>query len=297
MQFAELSDADLHYLSMPADDGVENPDSLVMVHGLASSMGFWYMGLAPMFSSSHRVTLYDLRGHGASSMTHQGYTPESLAEDLLRLLDFLEIESTHLLGHSYGGQVALHFAYRYPDRLKSLVLADVHLSEIKKRQRLGNWHLWPQIKQRFAEVDITLNEDDCEFGYRLLEEMARIHVEYPRRAKQLIGAFSPFSGRGGNRLARRWLELLDNETARQEIYSHDGIDREMLRAINIPTLALYGEHSQALVSGRVVARNIAALDFDIIPAAGHFFPVSKPALVADACYKFWSQRGMLVNVA
>jgi len=268
-----------------------------MIHGLASSMGFWYMGVAPLLSTRHQIILYDQRGHGGSSMPVEGYTPKALASDLSDLLDQLDIESAHLVGHSFGGQVALHFAHQHPDRLKSLVLADVHLSEMKKRQRLGEWRPWAKIKPRLAELGMSLNEEDSDFGYRLLEVMARIHVEHPRRAKQLIGVLSPFGGSGGYRMARRWLSLLENEVAYQEIYSHDGISKQLLAEIEVPTLALYGELSQAMVSGRVPARNIADLEFETVAGGGHFFPANKPNDVADACYRFWSNRGMLTIAA
>lgn len=296
MAYAPIRGVKLHHLLIPAD-AEEEPVPIIMVHGLASSMGFWYMGLAPLLSAHHQIVLYDQRGHGASSMPVKGYAPKALSSDLLDLLDYLDIESAHLVGHSYGGQVALHFAHLHSERLKSLVLADVHLSEIKKRQRLGEWSPWSKIKPRLAEVGVILNEDDCDFGYRLLEVMARIQVEQPRRAKKLIGMFSPFSGSGGQRLARRWLALLENEMAHREIYSHDGIDKQLLKEVNVPTLALYGEHSQAMVSGRVIARNIPDLEFETIVGAGHFFPASKPELMADACHRFWCHRGLLTIAA
>ena len=78
------------------------PD-VVMVHGLAANLAFWYLKIVPHFTPHYRVTAYDLRGHGRSEMPPTGYTTRDLAEDLIALLDERGIEKAHLVGHSIGG--------------------------------------------------------------------------------------------------------------------------------------------------------------------------------------------------
>jgi hypothetical protein len=56
-----------------------------MVHGLATNLAFWYIRYVSAFSKRYRVTLYDLRGHGRSSITDSGYTPKNMAVDLQKL--------------------------------------------------------------------------------------------------------------------------------------------------------------------------------------------------------------------
>ena len=63
----------------------EGPD-LVFVHGLAASRAFWFLHYAVPLSRYFRVTLFDLRGHGYSSMPPDGYDPRTMAGDLLGLL-------------------------------------------------------------------------------------------------------------------------------------------------------------------------------------------------------------------
>lgn len=288
MPYVDLSDVSLHYQQIVSDDDAAHAEPVTLVHGLASNLAFWFMGAAPLLAVQHDVTLYDLRGHGKSSMPEEGYGPAAMAEDLLHLLDALDIDATHLLAHSYGGEVAIHFTHRYPERVKSLILADVHLSEMKKRQALGSWNMWPLFKEKLASLGIEMDEEDTDFGYRLLEVMARVQVEHPLRAKAVFAGISPFVNRGGRRMAKRWLELLENDRARQEIFAHDGIDKAMLQAIDVPCLAIYGARSQALVSGRVIANNMPYAQFETIPEAGHFFPLSRPKLLAKSCYRFWN---------
>src|SRR5262245_39122655 len=97
--------------------------NLVLVHGLMGNLAFWYPTAVAKLASDYRVTTLDLRGHGYSGMPSANYTTLDLAGDLKALFDHLRIECAHLVGHSYGGAVALHFAVLQPQRVTSLTLA------------------------------------------------------------------------------------------------------------------------------------------------------------------------------
>ncbi|MFL5542204.1 MAG: alpha/beta fold hydrolase, partial [Longimicrobiaceae bacterium] len=108
----------LHY----AQTG-RGPD-LVMVHGLGANLAFWGLRIAPLLAREFRVTSYDLRGHGRSAAPPAGYTCADMAGDLLGLMEHLELAPAHLVGHSFGGGVALLAAALRPERVRTLVLAD-----------------------------------------------------------------------------------------------------------------------------------------------------------------------------
>src|SRR3954470_22321966 len=78
-------------------------EDVVMIHGLAASLGFWYAGAAQWFTHFGQVTLYDLPGHGRSELRPSGYSPRQLAHDLGHLLDHLRLDRVHLVAHSFGG--------------------------------------------------------------------------------------------------------------------------------------------------------------------------------------------------
>lgn len=98
-----------------------------MIHGLAANLGFWYAAATQGFTRFGRVTMYDMLGHGHSQMAASGYSPGQLADHLGELLDCLQLDRVHLVAHSFGGMVALAFALRQPERVKSLILADVRV--------------------------------------------------------------------------------------------------------------------------------------------------------------------------
>src|SRR5262249_4217583 len=97
---------------------------LVMLHGLIiGSMTTWYFSAAPRLARTHRVTLYDLRGHGRSARPPSGYDLATMADDLDALLD----GPATLVGHSWGALVALRLALRRPERVNRLVLVEAPL--------------------------------------------------------------------------------------------------------------------------------------------------------------------------
>lgn len=115
------------------------PD-VVMLHGLASNLAFWYFTVAPLIARHARVTVYDLRGHGLSSAPPRGYTTGELAEDLLGLCDAVGAVRPVLVGHSFGGAVALHAASADPSRVEAVVLADAYLPVFEHGR---TWHVPP----------------------------------------------------------------------------------------------------------------------------------------------------------
>lgn len=130
MPFAELSGARIFYQQIG-----RGPD-LVFLHGLAANHAFWFTRIAFALKQRYRLTLYDLRGHGRSSMPPSGYTSQQQAEDLAELMDHLRLQDAILVGHSFGGNVALHFATLFPERVRALVVADTRVYALQPVQRL-----------------------------------------------------------------------------------------------------------------------------------------------------------------
>ena len=106
--------------------------NLVLIHGIASNLGQWQLGILPALVEHFRLTMYDLRGHGYSDMPATGYTPTHMLGDFSGLMDYLGIEQTSIVGHSYGGLVALCYALHHPERVdKSLQRGGIDIPEEK----------------------------------------------------------------------------------------------------------------------------------------------------------------------
>ncbi|MFC3607812.1 pyrimidine utilization protein D [Stutzerimonas tarimensis] len=95
--------------------------TLVLSSGLGGSAGFWAPQL-PALTDAFRVLVYDHQGTNRSPGTlADGYSIESMAVELLELLDTLKIRRCHLIGHALGGLVGLQIALLRPQLLQSLV--------------------------------------------------------------------------------------------------------------------------------------------------------------------------------
>ena len=293
MPSALVNGVRLNYVQMGASDAGPQED-LVMVHGLATNMAFWYFHYAAVFARRYRVTVYDLRGHGRSEMPADGYTPQNLGRDLEALLDHLGIARAHFLVHSFGGVVALNLARVAPERLASLVLADTHISAA--RGSAGQvWDHGAGMQKLLDAAGVALDTRDPYFGYRLLTAVSRMRLDHrsvPPGLDKLVG---PLVANGGSRTAAQWLRLMETTPAEPELMGEDGLSLESLRRLRFPILAMYGDNSQARLTGEELLSVWPHAEFRRVRDAGHFFPTSRPAEVIQACSRFW--RGDFRKIA
>jgi len=271
--------ADINYRS--AGSGRKD---LVLIHGLATSHAFWHLNLLLPLAKEYRVTVFDLRGHGYSEMTPSGYTTAEMAEDLHCLLNGLGIERAHIVGHSYGGTIALNFAKFHPERIDGLVVADSRVRAFQPEQRLQDWPDWEKVDEQVRRMGLVLDDDEKEVSLTLLERLARLRSCQPagkRERCEGVPLFIPFSGLGGGvRSAKKWVKLLDNTTAKKDLLSPAGLTAEDIEAIRRPTLAFYGEKSTVLSSLYSLERKLPYCRTVILPGVGHFHPLLRPRIFA-----------------
>ena len=95
---------------------------VLFISGLAGFASFWQDQVAA-FSKKFDVITHDHRGIGQSDPSRVGFTVDRMANDVIALMDALEIERAHVVGHSTGGAIAQILAVEYPKRLGAVVLS------------------------------------------------------------------------------------------------------------------------------------------------------------------------------
>jgi len=95
---------------------------VLFVSGLSGVASFWRDQVAA-FAKNFDVLTHDHRGIGQSDLTRSGFTVDRMAADVIGLMDALEIERAHIVGHSTGGAIAQTLAIEHPKRLASMVLS------------------------------------------------------------------------------------------------------------------------------------------------------------------------------
>ena len=289
MPIAEVNGSKVNYLQLQPESK-EACDDIVMIHGLATSLAFWYLQYANELSKRYRVTLYDLKGHGRSEMPSTGYSPDCLTNDFEGLMDFLGINKAHIVSHSYGGLIALKYGLRWPQRVHSLVIMDTHIALARRAQADYVWAYGRKIQPILEKYDIDLDTADPFFGYRILTlaaKMVRKGIELPRELSDLIG---PITGMLGKKTANQWLKLIVTATVEEELMLDDGLSEEALGQLKMPILPMYGERSQAMWSAECLERAWPDVSFEYLEAGGHFFPFTRSAEVLSRCIAFW--RGL-----
>lgn len=113
-------DISLNYL----EKGQGKP--LILLHGNGEDSSYFVYQVA-YFSRFYRVIAIDTRGHGQSPRGTAPFSIQQFAEDLRGFLDQHEIPKAHILGFSDGGNIALTFALRYPERVDRLILNGANL--------------------------------------------------------------------------------------------------------------------------------------------------------------------------
>ena len=95
---------------------------VMFVTGLSGFASFWQDQVAA-FAKGFDVITHDHRGIGQSDLSRSGFTVDRMAADVLGLMDKLEIEQAHVVGHSTGGAIAQILAIEHPKRVASMVLS------------------------------------------------------------------------------------------------------------------------------------------------------------------------------
>ena len=140
----DAGDARLSYFV--AGDG----PPVTLLHGFTQSGRSWRELIAHM-PEGWKWIVPDLRGHGETQLRHGALcSMDACTADLVRLLDALGVERSHIVGYSMGGRLALHVAARRPDRVLSLLTVGAHAGlevDAREGRRRGDEGLAERIEK------------------------------------------------------------------------------------------------------------------------------------------------------
>jgi pimeloyl-ACP methyl ester carboxylesterase len=255
MPTIELDQARLAYLEVGAGETV------VLLHSSASSGAQWRSLCAPL---AERFTALapDLYGYGASD-PWPGRAAMTLADEVAPLEALLARRPgpVHLVGHSYGGAVALRLALRAPTRLRSLTLIEPVAFHLLRGGGAGERTLYDEVTALARGVAAALSSG------AYWSAMERF-VDYWNGA----GAFGRLAPDRRRELARRVGAVALNFAAAMA----EPVALGAYRQIRVPTLLLAGAASPP-TTRRIVALLAQTLPHareQVIAGAGHMLPLS-----------------------
>ncbi len=236
--------------------------AVICLHSSASSSGQW-RGLMDLLSDRFEVVAPDLYGAGRTAAWSQA-RPMALDDEAALLAPLFEAagDGVHLVGHSFGGAVALRAAYAHRRRLASVVLYEPVLFSV----------LMAHAPDSAAATEISAVRDDTTrlVEERRLLESAQRFVDYwlgehswtalPEERKAALATAMPS-------VIEEWHAAF-----------HEPLPLRTLASIDVPTLILTGSRSTA------AARAVASLLSSALPRAeirevegvGHMAPVTHP---------------------
>lgn len=226
---------------------------LVMLHGATSSAAEDWAAQRPLFARAFHLYLVDARGHAGTRWDPSaGFDKEMLVEDLLAFVDAVGLETFHVAGFSMGAMTALTFATRYPDRLRTAIIAGIDVQR-EPRSRVA----------------------------RRLMDPARIDREEPGWAAELERRHGPVQGAGA------WRTLLSAIAA--DVTHQPLMGARELREARLPILLAYGDRDPFVPIDHAVAlfRQLPDARLFVAPDCGHQVMVTRAGLFNDAAGAFY----------
>ena len=130
-------------------------EPLILLHGNGENCDY-FVGQTDVFAQHYHVYALDTRGHGRTPRGDAPFTIRQFADDLLAFMDAHDIDKAHILGFSDGGNIAMIFAMKYPDRVLRLILNGANLDAKGVKPSI---QIPIEIGYRFAKVFAKKSEE------------------------------------------------------------------------------------------------------------------------------------------
>ncbi|KAL2223107.1 putative alpha/beta hydrolase [Thermoascus aurantiacus ATCC 26904] len=126
MPYIEVNERKLHYADSHPQGAPAGGLTFICIHGLGSSQNY-YFPILPFLTGKHRCITFDTYGSGRSPYTGHEQFVETIAADVLGILDKLSLAKAVVVGHSLGGTVVSYLAAQFPERVRAVVaIGPVH---------------------------------------------------------------------------------------------------------------------------------------------------------------------------
>ncbi|MDQ0216501.1 pimeloyl-ACP methyl ester carboxylesterase [Oikeobacillus pervagus] len=250
----------------------ENPkakDTILLLHGFLSS-SFSFRKLIPLLKEDYSVITVDWPPFGKSQRPKRFiYSYENIAKTIIQFLQMMSFESIHIIGHSMGGQLALHMMKQNPNYIERSVLLSCssYIERAKKKYIAASFlpfssHL---IKRWLEKTGVEGNLHQVVYQPQLIDD------------EMIVGYTEPFTNKA---IFRGLVKFLRHREA--------DLSSEILRTISTPCLLIWGEKDRVVPVevGKRLASDLQNSEFIVLKETGHLIPEEKPEEVMEFIQKF-----------
>lgn len=252
-RFAETRFGPTHLIA----SGQADAPPVLLIHGAGASATSWSWNIAALVDRYRVYALDTIGDYGKSAGTRPTYGSGDHARWLAEVFERLRLANARVVGMSLGGWIAFHFALAFPGRVERLVLmAPASL------QRMSTGFVLRGGLATFFPREATVR-----YFFRYLG--SRQYAGMPDWAM--------------NDLIIRWRAGRPNNSVMPVIQDAE------LSALHVPTLLLLGSEDPMYDAARAASRvrSVAPqIQVEIIPNAGHLFPVERPDATNESLLKF-----------
>ena len=239
----------------------------LLLHGYPLDHRMWLDVLRSPLAEQRTLVAIDLRGHGSSPAPGDAaHTMERFAADAIAVLDALGGGRADVVGLSMGGYVALALAAQFPQRVRSLVLANTRAAADGDAAKAG----------RDAAIRTVLEQGRGAIAQAMLGKLLAKDADAVLAAR-----------------VRTMIESTPVETIVADLRGlRDRRDHTaLLPRLSMPTLAIAGEHDPITPPAdlQAIANGVPSGRCVVVPAAAHLVPMEQPAAFAQHVGAFWAR--------
>lgn len=241
---------------------------IIILHGWGSSSAAWEVtkqllekSRLPAGRQGYQVLVPDLPGFGKEPPPKK---PWSVSDYVDWVLDkFGQLDKFVLIGHSFGGRIAIKLAAQSPEKVEKLILtgaAGIRFASLKERMKITLFLLGSKIFNLFFYLP----------PFNFIKPLSRKILYYLLGAKDYVG--------------------LHNETIKEtfkKVINEDLVSQ--MRQIKVPTLLVWGEKDLVLplYHAKLMQKEISGSKLEIIKDAGHWFPYkTHPEIFVEKVLEF-----------
>jgi 3-oxoadipate enol-lactonase len=259
--------------------GKGDRQAIALLNGLAMHAKAWY-GFLPRLLPDLDVVLYDYPGQGESSAHDVPYFIDRIASYLKDVLDTVGLERVHVMGISYGGFIGLDFARQFQERLHTLTLSGILLSQ----EQL--FEMYEALSLRFYRSGPLAFEIYTHYMYEKIFGETFVRAIGPQ--------LETLRGRFYDRYKDQTHALIRLTEAQDPFFA--ALDERLpeYRSIRTPTLIMAGAEDRAIPPWvqKKLAGILPANRFELVPDCGHVVYIEKPDLFFGNLLRFTRAKSL-----
>jgi pimeloyl-ACP methyl ester carboxylesterase len=249
--------------------GPDGGEPVLLLHGFPQHSGEWDEVVPALRSAGLRTYALDQRGYspGARPAAVEDYRMAECVADAVAVLDALDLDGAHVVGHDWGALVAWNLAARHPERVRTLTAVSVphpvamaHAMSTDPEQKMRSSYI--ELFRQDGKAERVLLADDAAALRRMFAGMGEDRVEAYVRPMLEPGALTA---------ALNWYRAMSRA--------------DLAGPVAVPTTFVWSDGDVAV--GETAARACGAqvtgdFRFVALPGVTHWIPDEAPAALAEA---------------